>query len=241
MIRLAEVFESIQGEGERAGEPSVFVRTSGCNLRCDWCDTPYASWRPEGDSHDWRAIADDVAGRESGDVVLTGGEPMLVPDLVPLSHALKAAGKTITIETAGTVEPVVPDEATERHVACDLMSISPKLANSTPDAAAHPAWAQRHDERRNRPELIASLMRRYRYQFKFVIDMPDDIDEVDRYLTGLGDHEVVDYSRVFVMPQATDAATLREKSAWLGPLAESWGFRLSPRLHVERWGNRRGV
>lgn len=232
MIRIAEIFESIQGEGERAGVDSIFVRTSGCNLRCSWCDTPYASWNPEGGAHDWKTLAREVVAKPAGDVVLTGGEPMLVPDLVPLSHALAEAGKTITIETAGTVLPSDIDP-----VACDLMSISPKLANSTPDVAEHPDWAARHDARRDRPDVIAELTDRYRHQFKFVVDEPHDLNAIDDYIATHG----IDRSRVFVMPQATDAQTLRSKSDWLTPLADARGLRISPRLHVERWGNRRGV
>ena len=242
-MRIAEVFESIQGEGGRAGVPSVFIRTSGCNLRCGWCDTPYASWTPEGPARSWQSLVEEVVPMAAGDVVLTGGEPMLVPDLIPLSHALRDAGKTITIETAGTVLPDGPhDWSGSPRVACDLMSISPKLANSTPDAAAHPDWAARHDRRRHRPGVIAELIERYRYQFKFVIDERSDLDDVSAYLDALdADGMRIDRGTVFVMPQATDADTLREKSAWLQDAAVARGWTLSPRLHVERWGNARGV
>ena len=228
MIRVAETFESIQGEGERAGVRSVFVRTSGCNLRCVWCDTPYASWTPEGDSVPWQSLAEEAIAAEAGDVVLTGGEPMLVPDLVPLAAALRRAGKFVTIETAGTVQPA------GGPVECDLMSISPKLTNSTP--AGH--WRQRHDDRRDAPEVIAALVDRYRVQFKFVVDEPSDLVEIVDYLTR---YPQIDRDRVFLMAQATDAQTLRAKQRWIEPLAAEHGVRMSPRLHVERWGDRRGV
>lgn len=231
MIRIAEIFESIQGEGGRAGVPSVFVRTSGCNLRCLWCDTPYASWNPEGDRRRWEAIRDEVLACESHDVVLTGGEPMLVADLIPLTDSLREAGRTITIETAGTV---LPPGYAERPPACDLMSISPKRANSTPDGD----WRERHESRRDAPEVIAELIARYAYQFKFVVDSPDDMDDVEGYLAAWPQ---LDRSRVFLMPQATDPGTLQTKTDWLRPLAESRGLKVSPRIHVQRWGNRRGV
>ena len=148
-LKIAELFYSLQGEGALVGMPSVFVRTSGCNLRCAWCDTPYTSWQPEGDGAS--------AGRRSWTkcrriprsyVVVTGGEPMIAPEIVPLTERLRASGMHITIETAGTVF---------QPVACDLMSISPKLANSTPGgrlgraarAPAHPARGAR--------ELMAPL------------------------------------------------------------------------------------
>ena len=124
-VRIAEIFESVQGEGEFAGTPSVFVRTTGCNLRCWFCDTPYTSIRPEGFIRDWREVVRDVLRYDSRHVVLTGGEPLLQADLVPLAKALRSEGRIVTIETAGTVF---------RDVEADLMSISPKLASSTPPA-----------------------------------------------------------------------------------------------------------
>ena len=118
-MRIAEIFYSIQGEGMLVGVPSVFIRTSGCNLRCSWCDTPYTSWNPEGDE----LGVDEILARTAGftaarHAVITGGEPMIARDVVELSERLRERGMHITVETAGTV--FAP-------VACDLMSISPKL------------------------------------------------------------------------------------------------------------------
>ena len=103
-MKIAEIFYSIQGEGALVGVPSVFVRTSGCNLRCVWCDTPYTSWQPEGDE----LPLDDILSRvdehpQARHVVLTGGEPMIAPQVVELTERLRARGLHITIETAGTV------------------------------------------------------------------------------------------------------------------------------------------
>ncbi len=122
-MRLAEIFYSIQGEGKLMGMPSAFVRVSGCNLRCVWCDTPYASWRPEGEDVPVAVILERVAKFPGRHVVLTGGEPMIMPDLVELCGALKARDYHITIETAATVFAAVT---------VDLASLSPKLSNSTP-------------------------------------------------------------------------------------------------------------
>ncbi|MHC4178583.1 MAG: 7-carboxy-7-deazaguanine synthase QueE, partial [Planctomycetota bacterium] len=112
-MRIAEIFRSIQGEGFLTGTESVFVRTSGCNLRCSYCDTPYASWTPEGDDLSADEIVARVDGLDCDHVVLTGGEPMLFAELIPLTAALRGGmptgkrghgtGQHITIETAGTL------------------------------------------------------------------------------------------------------------------------------------------
>lgn len=235
-MQIAEVFYSIQGEGRLVGVPSVFVRTSGCNLRCWFCDTPYTSWEPEGEPRTVEGLVEEIVEYGCEHVVITGGEPMLAGDLVPLTEQLVARGHHITIETAGTVD---------RPVQCDLMSISPKRANSTPtpERIAHldvrdSGWAARHEQRRHQPDVIRRLTSEYDYQLKFVIDSPDDVADVDSWLA---EFPSLTCDRVYLMPQATDADTLREKSRWLAEIAKQHSWRLSPRLHVELWGNQRGV
>src|SRR5690348_3139656 len=102
-VKIAEIFYSLQGEGSLIGVPSVFVRTSGCNLRCSWCDTPYTSWHPEGAEQSLDEILGQVAAYPARYVVVTGGEPMIAPEIVPLTERLRERGLHITIETAGTV------------------------------------------------------------------------------------------------------------------------------------------
>src|SRR4051812_26903059 len=102
-MRITEIFHSIQGEGKLVGVPSVFARASGCNLRCVWCDTPYASWEPEGEQVTVDEIVRQVLGYGAKHVVVTGGEPMIMPDVTELCASLRAAGQHITIETAATV------------------------------------------------------------------------------------------------------------------------------------------
>ena len=168
-MRIAEVFYSIQGEGSLVGVPSVFVRTSGCNLRCTWCDTPYTSWNPEGAE---TSVADLVRGVDlfgARHVVVTGGEPMLAPQISELTLALKAAGQHITVETAGTVFV---------SVTADLMSISPKLANSTPHTREGGRWAAQHERLRLQPAVLRKLLGHYEYQLKFVIAAAEDMGEV---------------------------------------------------------------
>ena len=166
-MRIAEIFYSVQGEGSLVGVPSVFVRTSGCNLRCSWCDTPYTSWKPEGDDLSIDEILDRADGsfRAARHVVLTGGEPMIAPGIAELSQRFRERGMHITVETAGTV--FTP-------VACDLMSISPKLSNSTPEGV----FRAQHERLRLQPDVLRRLMAEYDYQLKFVIAREDDIGEV---------------------------------------------------------------
>ena len=223
-MRIAEIFHSIQGEGSLVGVPSVFVRTSGCNLRCAWCDTPYTSWHPEGDDWTLERILAAVDAYPARHVVVTGGEPMIAREIVELTRGLRARGRHITIETAGTV--FAP-------VACDLMSISPKLANSTPAGE----WEERHERLRIQPEVVRRLMMDYDYQQKFVVAQPEDLAEV-RDLVRVFD---ADAAKVILMPEGIDASVLRERGVWLAEICKGEGFRFSPRLHVELWGNRRGT
>jgi len=223
-MKIAEVFYSIQGEGSLVGVPSVFVRTSGCNLRCAWCDTPYTSWKPEGVEMSQAEILAEVRKYPARHVVLTGGEPMLFAPVVALTHAWKEQGLHVTIETAGTVF---------QAVAADLMSISPKLANSTPAGD----WAKRHEETRYQPEILERLIVEFDYQLKFVIANPSDLAEVQSMLAEIG----ADRSRVILMPEGVTPEATRERGKWLAEICKSEGFRYSPRLHVDIWGDQRGV
>ena len=223
-MQIAELFYSLQGEGALVGVPSVFIRTSGCNLRCAWCDTPYTSWQPEGTEWSLDRMLDEVKAHPARHVVVTGGEPMILPDVVPLTQRLRALGLHITVETAGTVF---------RPVACDLMSISPKLSNSTPTGP----WAAQHNRLRIQPETLRELMARYPYQLKFVIEKPGDLEEVRWLLELLGSGR----EHVILMPEGTDREPLRERAVWLAEICKEEGFRFSPRLHVELYGNQRGV
>jgi 7-carboxy-7-deazaguanine synthase len=223
-LKIAELFYSIQGEGSLVGVPSFFIRTSGCNLRCSWCDTPYTSWQPEGVEMPLDRILDEVRAHPTRHVVVTGGEPMIAPEILPLTEKLRDAGLHITVETAGTVF---------HPVACDLMSISPKLANSTP---VGPLAAQ-HERVRIQTPVLAALMSRYDYQLKFVIETPTDVGEARDLVNSLS----ADPGRVILMPEGTDPDRLRERALWLAEICKEEGFRFSPRLHVDLYGNRRGV
>jgi 7-carboxy-7-deazaguanine synthase len=228
-MRIAELYQSIQGEGLLTGTPSVFVRASGCNLRCWYCDTPFTSWAPEGEDLSVEDILAQVLASSAQHVVLTGGEPMLFAEMIPLCAELRALGRHITVETAGTL--YLP-------VACDLMSISPKLPNSTPSAEEAGKWHARHERTRHQPEVVKQLMKEYPYQLKFVVDNQADAHAVEEYLWEFPD---VDRSRVLLMPQGADVDSLAVQAEWLQPYCREHGLTYCPRMQFAWFGTQRGT
>lgn len=226
-MRVVEFFHSLQGEGMLVGVPSVFVRVAGCPLRCRWCDTAYAWDYSAGKELALAQIVEEVGRWPCGHVVLTGGEPLVGEDLAVrpalagLTRRLKAAGKHVTIETAGTL--FVPD------LACDLMSISPKLSNS---ALPENPQAGRPD-----PATLSRLIAAYPHQLKFVIESPGDIEEVCSLLDEL---PPVDPACVLLMPQARTRDQLLERSPMVVELCRKTGYRFCDRLHIWLWSDERG-
>jgi 7-carboxy-7-deazaguanine synthase len=245
-LPISETFVSIQGEGKLAGVPSWFARLSGCNLRCRWCDTPYASWHPEGSPRtidDLLTEARTAAQRGIRHAVLTGGEPMMFAGLCELSSRLAAplpeggAGMHITIETAGTLVPT-----SERWpLTCHLMSISPKLSTSTPTSDPRDpdgAWARRHEERRLNSDVIQSLIDRPgEFQLKFVVCGESDLAEIDDLLARLTRWTPSD---VLLMPEGVTPPTAAARDLVAAACVRQ-GFRYCPRLHIALYGNTRGT
>jgi 7-carboxy-7-deazaguanine synthase len=229
---ISEIFFSLQGEGGLMGVPSVFIRTSGCNLRCNWCDTPYASWHPEGRQLEVEAVVAEVMQHPAKHVVLTGGEPMIAPGIHELAFQLQERGYHITIETAATVPP--------RGIACDLASLSPKLAHSAPDARLDDTWRRKHEELRWQPAVVAEwIAAAPDYQLKFVVGREADLDEIERMLRET--ECVIPPAKVLLMPEGITVEALRAKAGWLGELCKARGYRYAPRLHIELYGNKRGT
>jgi 7-carboxy-7-deazaguanine synthase len=214
-----ELFYSLQGEGGLAGVPSVFVRLAGCPLRCTWCDTKYAWNASAGTETTPEEIVQQIEQYPTRYVVITGGEPLLHPDIEKLACLIHAQGYHLTIETAGLNCPV--------DLAVDLMSISPKLSNSmeegTPERLILPA--------------IQHLLETYPYQLKFVVDQPKDLDEIAQCLEQLNN---VDPYRIYLMPQAVTLSEYLEKSRWLADFCLQSGFGFSPRLQVMLWEGQKG-
>ncbi len=234
-LPIQERFVSLQGEGALVGVPSSFIRVAGCNLRCTWCDSPQTSWSPGGNIHH-TTIADlvDFCARGPRHIVLTGGEPLLFPGIAELGQRLTAAGHHVTVETAGTVWL--------EGLTCDLVSLSPKLAHSTPWQRA-PHLAQRHEAARYNLPVLTRLLASFAWQLKLVVrteHVTDDLAEVEHLLHAL---EVPRAARhqVLVMPECTDPARLHHDYRALTAACIERGLRLGERLHIAIFGHTPGT
>lgn len=228
-MQVNEIFHSIQGEGLLAGVPSVFVRMAGCPLRCRWCDTAYAWDYGAGTEYGLKDLVEIVTQRSCRHVVITGGEPMVGPDLVPragladLTRRLREKGKHITIETAGVLFI--------GGLACDLMSISPKLGNATRQgggAAEGP---------RLNLAVLDRLLDRYDYQLKFVVEDADDLAEIEAVLAKLHN---VHRENVLLMPQVRSRDEWLDRAPAVAGMCVQSGLRFCPRLQTLLWDNTRG-
>jgi 7-carboxy-7-deazaguanine synthase len=231
-LPISETFVSIQGEGKLTGVPSWFCRVAGCNLRCSWCDTPYASWEPKGENRTIEGLLAEAGASGVRHAVLTGGEPMIFEPIADLARGLADIGVHVTIETAGTVH---------RPVRCDLLSLSPKLANSTPSGDSRDptgALARRHEARRlNFDALHALLADHADRQVKFVVSSPADLPEIEGVLARLPEIAPGD---VMLMPEGIELPDPLGLG-WLVEACIGRGWRYCHRLHIELFGNRRGT
>ena len=225
--KVSEIFYSIQGEGRLAGTPSAFLRLSGCNLRCVWCDTPYASWKPEGQHMMLGPMFAEMRKGYPSHAVVTGGEPMIAPEIKLITQRLREHEYHITIETAGTVY---------EDVECDLMSISPKLKNSTPWKREKGRYAEQHERTRYQPEVLRKLIGQYEHQLKFVVMEPEDLVEIRQIVNEIGAKP----ANVMLMPEGTKAKELVARSKWIAQACLDYKYHYSPRLQIDIWGNERG-
>jgi organic radical activating enzyme len=218
-MRVSEVFVSVQGEGPSLGRPAVFLRLSGCNLGCTWCDTKYAWYGGEELSVD--VVAErvlDLLRRYRGVslLVVTGGEPLLQSE--ELAELLARLRREIPyleveVETNGTVDPRAVIDYVDRLI------VSPKLSNS-----GLPEEVRRVSE--GVIEVVRT--RRDRVYVKVVVEGPEDTEELLRLVKELG----VDRDRVYLMPQASTLGELRHKLPTVVEMAIEYGFRVSDRLQI---------
>lgn len=238
-VPVNELFYSLQGEGALAGVPSVFVRTSGCNLRCWFCDSYHTSWEPRHAQMTIDAIVDDVQSHEDAEhVILTGGEPLIHDESVTLLERLNDMGYHTTVETNGTIY---------RDAPIDLASISPKLSSSIPTPEKDPTgegeWADRHDDQRIDLEALAALVETYEFQLKFVVTDAEDLPEIEQIVDCLRDAATADVpdSAVLLMSEGTTREALDRRRNNVATLAMEHGYRYTPRLHVDLWNDAPGT
>jgi 7-carboxy-7-deazaguanine synthase len=207
---INEIFYSLQGEGKLIGVPSLFVRIAGCPLRCTWCDTKYAWPTDAGTDYSIEELKQKILAKEIRHIVITGGEPMTNPKLPDLLKAIAHPSRHITIETSG-IEYI-------GDLPCDLMSISPKLANSTEGRQGH-----------LNTETLQKLIDNYDYQLKFVVDRHEDLNEIAGCLEQL---QNVNPYNILLMPQAATIKEHTEKLPMLAEICKQTGFTLAPRLQI---------
>ena len=235
-LPINELFHSLQGEGKLAGVPSTFVRTSGCNLRCWFCDSYHTSWEPTHAWMDREAILEEVESHDATHVVVTGGEPLIHEPVVDLLEALDERGYHVTVETNGTIY---------REAPIDLASISPKLSSSTPTPERKPDgveaghWEERHETERIDLEALSKLVESYDSQLKFVVTGEEDMAEILDVLESLREIASVPIpdEDVLLMPEGATRDRLAETRERVADLALEYGFRYTPRLHVDLWND----
>lgn len=220
------------------GVPSLFVRLDTCNLRCRWgetlCDAHYTSWTPgevrEEIGHFVDRVEAELEAKDCGQLVITGGEPMLQAEVVQeLCRMTSARPNTeVTIETNGTV-----------FVSCaaDLICLSPKLKSSTPLGTK---YEKMHSHARWNPVAIRGYMEQYNYYFKFVLDREQDVLEIMEMLMEVG-QDLPDPSHVIFMPQGVSSSELNSRGRWIAEVCKRLGVRYTPRLQIDLWGNRPGT
>lgn len=224
-----EIFASIQGEGLDIGVPTTFIRLAGCNLRCSWCDTSYTwDWRgqngiaynPVDEMHtlSFPEILEQITTQH---VVITGGEPLLQQGtLTPFLEQLHARGIFVEIETNGTILPTFSAELVGRF------NVSLKL-----DSAGNDGLKRRNEA------AIAWFRASNRAIWKFVV--ANYIDFVDV----LADMRIYDlpHERVLLMPLGATRAEMTSNLLWLLPYAQEAQLRVTPRLHILLYDDKRAV
>lgn len=235
-----EIFFSLQGEGKNQGAPSVFVRTSRCNLYCVWCDTPYTwNWSGTAFAHDSAGKFDMAAQTIELDVgevaasvrrfpcrrlVLTGGEPMLqASDCAALVRELRVSEPryAVEMETNGTLLP-----PPELDAVVDQYTVSPKLESSAVERSL-----------RLKHEALAFFAATPKSVFKFVVAGADDVAQVAEIVRA----HAIDPDRVYLMPKASSTQQLAERGPSVAAACLAAGYRFSDRLHIHLFGNRPGV
>lgn len=225
-IQICEMFYSIQGEGRLQGVPSVFLRLTGCNLNCEWCDTSEVLENHTRVKYTDGELLQEIKKYPCSHVVITGGEPTLCREINSWILLFKENGYMVTVETNATI-PI--------NLACDLVSMSPKLSNSIPVSAGNRGIMDSHDRKRINIEAIKNFIKHQDYQIKFVCRaLQSDMDEVKGILEQIGTY---DNTKVMIMPLADSRDELYAIQRDLVRLCISNNFRYANRLQLQIWDN----
>lgn len=232
------VFHTIQGEGKFIGYPSVFVRTTRCNLRCAWknkdgsitrCDTPHTSFDPEIEVNITDKVIEEISSHNCNHVVVTGGEPYFQKETVNLINGIVENGHFVTVETNGTIY---------RPSKASFISISPKLSSSSSD----PELGYKHEFQRLNYDALEQFVLNHDYQFKFVINTEEDVREILDIAEAIYQRCQVDIRRnIWLMPQGTHEHQFDEKILWIFEICKKYDWNFSDRLHIRVWGQQKGV
>lgn len=235
-IVISETFgPTIQGEGPSTGRPALFIRLGLCNLDCKWCDTPFTwDWTGKnGVAYDREVELETVTVEslvewatsfDTATVVISGGEPLVQAGrTAELARQLLAAGKRVEIETNGTRSP------TDRFadIADDISwNVSPKLWGSGVDL-----------EKSLNFNTLSEFVRLPNAVFKFVITEPDD----EMFAWDVVAHTGMPNDRVYLMPEGVSAESVNANLPGVIDLALKHNYNVTTRVHVQAYGNRRGV
>jgi 7-carboxy-7-deazaguanine synthase len=210
-LKLTEIFHSLQGESSLVGWPTVFVRLTGCPLRCQYCDTTYSfhggQWR------ELESIVEEVRSHGARHVCVTGGEPLAQKNCIPLLKRLCDEGFVVSLETSG---------------ALDISAVDPRVIRvvdlKTPDSA---------EQARNRWENIPLLNRRD--EVKFVLCSRADYDWAKQQLQ---QHDLAQRCGSVLFSHAHGQLEARELADWI--IADRLPVRFQTQLHKALWGNQPG-
>lgn len=235
-----EIFCSFQGEGKNLGKKCVFIRLSGCNLFCHWCDTPN-TWNFTGTLfdhknsdvkfdrkiHQLKVDPMDVAALalkyHVPHYVLTGGEPLLQQkELAETCNTIKKvqADAYFEVETNGTFKSI-----SELNDVVDQYNVSVKLTNSRVP-----------DKLRVKPDVIRFYAQNPKSNFKFVICNESDLDEVNQLVKAFK----IEKNNIYLMPEGTNSMQLEKTSSFVESESEKLGYNFTDRLHIRMYGDERG-
>jgi 7-carboxy-7-deazaguanine synthase len=256
-LNIVDLFVSLQGEGKYVGIPSLFIRVSGCNLRCCFknsiCDTAYSSFNPEKGHFTKDDVVEKLISSNVTDIVITGGEPLMfreaLDDLIEYIGMITDNDYRITVETNGTFGPLAS--------VIDLYSISPKLSTSMPEPGRiyesvsgnkmmhhcfSEAEVKKLNETRHNPDAVTALTDMADFQLKFVYSNIDSLKDIDNFLDELRER-CVNYEPddIMLMPEGSTNEQLKKTQLECANICIERGWRFADRLHIRLWGDKRGV